>query len=50
MNIVGEGRRVRIYTGESEQWGRKQLFLAVLELTRDGEIEKRLKEAYWYRE
>src|SRR5262245_199978 len=34
MNIVGEGRRVRIYTGESEQWGWKPLFLAVLEFLR----------------
>src|SRR5262249_14550080 len=34
MNIAGEGRRIRIYTGEREQWGRKQLFLAVLEFLR----------------
>src|SRR5215472_12357189 len=34
MNIAGEGRRIRIYTGERAQWGRKQLFLAVLEFLR----------------
>jgi CBS domain-containing protein len=34
MNIVGMGRRVRIYTGETAQWHRKPLFLAVLELLR----------------
>jgi len=34
MNIVGMGRRVRIYTGETSQWERKPLFLAVLEVLR----------------
>jgi CBS-domain-containing membrane protein/PII-like signaling protein len=34
MNIVGTGRRVRIYTGETSQWGRKPLFLALLEFLR----------------
>src|SRR5206468_9334458 len=34
MNIVGRGRRVRIYTGETAQWGRQPLFLAVLEFLR----------------
>jgi CBS-domain-containing membrane protein/PII-like signaling protein len=34
MNIVGMGRRVRIYTGESTQWARKPLFLALLEFLR----------------
>ncbi len=34
MNIVGRGRRVRIYTGETAQWGWKPLFLAVLEFLR----------------
>jgi CBS-domain-containing membrane protein/PII-like signaling protein len=34
MNIVGMGRRVRIYTGETNQWERKPLFLAVLEFLR----------------
>jgi CBS domain-containing protein len=34
MNIVGEGRRVRIYIGESEQLGWQPLFLAVLEFLR----------------
>ena len=34
MNIVGQGRRVRIYTGETVQWGWKPLFLAVLEFLR----------------
>jgi CBS-domain-containing membrane protein/PII-like signaling protein len=34
MNIVGMGRRVRIYTGESTQWERKPLFLALLEFLR----------------
>jgi CBS domain-containing protein len=34
MNIVGMGRRVRIYTGETSQWERKPLFLALLEFLR----------------
>jgi len=34
MNIVGRGQRVRIYTGETAQWGWKPLFLAVLEFLR----------------
>ncbi len=34
MNIVGTGRRVRIYTGETSQWERKPLFLAILEFLR----------------
>jgi CBS domain-containing protein len=34
MNIVGMGRRVRIYTGETAQWQHKPLFLAVLEFLR----------------
>ncbi len=34
MNIVGRGRRVRIYTGETAQWGRQPLFLALLEFLR----------------
>ncbi len=34
MNIVGRGRRVRIYTGETAQWGWKPLFLALLEFLR----------------
>jgi CBS domain-containing protein len=34
MNIVGLGRRVRIYTGEAAQWRRQPLFLAVLEFLR----------------
>jgi CBS-domain-containing membrane protein len=34
MNIVGMGRRVRIYTGETAQWQRKPLFLALLEFLR----------------
>ncbi|HXH08161.1 MAG TPA: DUF190 domain-containing protein [Alphaproteobacteria bacterium] len=34
MNIVGMGRRVRIYTGETAQWEHKPLFLAVLEMLR----------------
>jgi CBS-domain-containing membrane protein/PII-like signaling protein len=34
MNIVGMGRRVRIYTGETNQWERKPLFLALLEFLR----------------
>ena len=34
MNIVGTGRRVRIYTGETSQWERKPLFLALLEFLR----------------
>jgi CBS-domain-containing membrane protein/PII-like signaling protein len=34
MNIVGMGRRVRVYTGESAQWERKPLFLALLEFLR----------------
>ena len=34
MNIAGLGRRVRIYTGESSQWDRRPLFLALLEFLR----------------
>jgi CBS-domain-containing membrane protein/PII-like signaling protein len=34
MNIVGVGRRVRIYTGETTQWERRPLFLALLEYLR----------------
>jgi len=34
MNIVGRGRRVRIYTGEATQWGHAPLFLALLEFLR----------------
>jgi len=34
MNIVGLGRRVRIYTGEAAQWQWRPLFLAVLEFLR----------------
>jgi CBS domain-containing protein len=34
MNIAGTGRRVRIYTGETSQWERKPLFLALLEFLR----------------
>lgn len=34
MNIVGRGRRVRIYTGATAQWGWQPLFLAVLEFLR----------------
>jgi CBS domain-containing protein len=34
MNIAGLGRRVRIYTGETAQWERRPLFLALLEFLR----------------
>jgi PII-like signaling protein len=34
MSIVGTGRRVRIYMGETSQWERKPLFLALLEFLR----------------
>jgi CBS domain-containing protein len=34
MNIAGTGRRVRIYTGETSQWERRPLFLALLEFLR----------------
>jgi CBS domain-containing protein len=34
MNIVGRGRRVRIYTGETTQRGWQPLFLALLEFLR----------------
>jgi PII-like signaling protein len=34
MNIMGMGQRVRIYTGETTQWGLKPLFLALLEFLR----------------
>src|SRR3989442_12891517 len=34
MNIVGVGRRVRIFTGETAQWERRPLFLALLEYLR----------------
>jgi CBS domain-containing protein len=34
MNIVGTGRRVRIYTGETSHWEHKPLFLALLEFLR----------------
>jgi CBS domain-containing protein len=34
MNIAGLGRRVRIYTGETSQWERRPLFLALLEVLR----------------
>jgi CBS domain-containing protein len=34
MNIVGAGKRVRIYVGESDQWRAGPLYLAVLERLR----------------
>lgn len=34
MNIVGLGRRVRIYTGEAAQWEHRPLYRAVLEFLR----------------
>ncbi|HSF33857.1 MAG TPA: DUF190 domain-containing protein [Candidatus Tectomicrobia bacterium] len=34
MNIAGTGRRVRIYIGETGQWERKPLYLALLEFLR----------------
>jgi CBS domain-containing protein len=34
MNIVGMGQRVRIYTGETDQWRHRPLYLALLEFLR----------------
>lgn len=34
MDLVGAGKRVRIYIGESDQWEAKPLFLALLETLR----------------
>lgn len=34
MSIVGPGKRVRIYIGESDQFGNRPLFMAILEKLR----------------